>query len=205
LNFPTFNTSSPEGTGGRYMHFMFKTTTEKVEFLINGNWDAKFNPRTQVSNNGWFDYVLDLGSGARDVNQITVLFDMRTGENCDTSAPINESYNNHNKYMWIDQIAVNNEPAKRTGTSCPSSLSDIHENSRLNIYVNENKQIVVSSSLSGNSNLNRISVYSISGKKIIEQDVNNAVTVINTNLTIGIYLVKLQQGNALKTNKIVVF
>jgi alpha-galactosidase len=202
LQFPQFNTS--DSKYGRYMHFLFKTTTEKVEFLINGNWDAKFNPRTKVSSNGWFDYVLDLGATARDVSEITILFDMRTGDNCDRSAPINDYYDNHNKYMYIDQIAVNNNSAERTAISC-TALNDIQDDNNLKAFVNADKQIVVKTPSSARSDLNQISVYSICGRKITEQVVYCPETIINNRFCDGVYLVQLKQDNVVKTAKVLVY
>ena len=113
LNFPEINTDN----GERYLHIFFKTNTEKVEFRINGSWGPAFNPRTAVANNGWFDYVVDLGSGTK-LSQFKIMFDMRTGSNCDTSSPFQAGYNNHNKYMYIEDVVVSKVSTPRTAISC---------------------------------------------------------------------------------------
>jgi hypothetical protein len=199
LNFPQFNTSDR-----RYMHFAFKTNTEKVEFLINGNWDAKFNPRTQVSGNGWFDYVLDLGTNT-NVSQITILFDMRTGDNCDTSAPINDSYNNHNKYMYIDEIEANNNSTPRSlltfncGTSFATPVSETWK------VFTDNGQIVVTVPDAEVVKGSKINVYNMSGRKIAEQAVTGSKTLVGTRLAAGIYLVKWLQTGSVQTKKVPVY
>jgi len=200
LNFPSFNTDSK----GRYMHIAFKTNTEKVEFYINGSWGPKFNPRTQVVNNGWFDYVIDLGSNT-NLSQIKIMFDMRTGSSCDTSDPIGTTYNNHNKYMYIDEIELNNSSAPRSFVGCPPVAINSFETGHLTTYVNAGNQIVVNVPYPVYSELNKICVYNISGKKITEQALNGAETVIDTCLDAGVYLVQLFQDNSVKTAKVLVY
>jgi hypothetical protein len=201
LNFSQFNTSDY-----RYMHFAFKTNTEKVEFLINGNWDAKFNPRTQVSGNGWFDYVLDLGSNSLSVSSITILFDMRTGDNCDTSAPINDYYNNHNKYMYIDEIEINNNSTSRSLLSNnPCTSFGTPETGKWKAFMNTNGQIVVTVPDAEVVKGSKISVYNMSGRKIVEQPVTGSKTLVSVRLVTGIYLVKLLQNGSVQTTKVPVY
>jgi len=206
LNFPAINTNNTQ-----YMHFAFKTNTEKIEFLINGNYASTFNPRVQVSNNEWFECVLDLGAN-QNLSSIKILFDTRTNINDNICG----YFNNHNKYLYIDEIEVNNNSTPRSfvapcpepepNPGCGENQLRLPKFGNWNAYVNQDRQIVINVPDTGSTNnSNKVSVYNISGQKIAEQPLTGIETTINTRLTAGVYLVKLQQNGMMKISKIVVF
>ena len=198
-------------SSGAYIHFAIYTNMDKMEF-----WDASNvkvggsgttvigggqNSLKPIAEGQWFDVVMPTRSIAMDgESHFAIMFDSRPcGGNPNDCGP------NNDKYIYFDEITIDNDYTPRTLVGCPLTPDGINSfvTGNLSAYVNADKQIVVNTANSADAG--KVSVYNISGKRIEEQAVNGAETVISTRLDAGIYLVQLYQGNSVKTAKLLVY
>ena len=87
--------------------------------------------------------------------------------------------------------------------ACQSSVGESNINNSFSITLNPSCDKIIINSLNFTSNFN-LSIFNISGQKMFEKKLTNQETEINIgNIPRGIYIVRIQTGNAIMTKNVI--
>jgi hypothetical protein len=205
------STASGNNIGTLFLNqneFMNNCATSDIYLSVSSaNFNAQF---ADISNNNFMDdsitYAIDNHTpfGGPNIDADSNFWNTSSSQHIDS---IIDDYFDNLSYSIVNYSPILTSPAA-IDTICPSismSIAEVSQNNKQFIIYPNPSHSTFTLSLDQLAIANsQLALYDLTGRKIYTQQINNQSTIINSQFSPGVYFVKVQSGEKVWTEKLVV-